>query len=298
MVRINPFRTALVCICFLSVIACLCLAQQPLSVENIKGNVYMVKGGAGANTGFYSGEDGVFVIDAKMTADSAKQMIEEIGKVTSKPITGIILTHGDGDHVNGLNGFPRGIKIYAHAQTKKDMENAAKAQNTQFLSEYLPNQVCSSAASKESVMTVPAGGENILLYYFGPAHTSGDLVVYFPNEKVAFVGDLVFVGRDPLVHRVKGGTSTGLQKCLKNLIELDADIYIGGHTDPLAKKDIQAAHDSIAQKREKVQAMAADGKSLQEVKKAFGIEESASKPGGMRFMSFVEVIYHDIAEGR
>ena len=126
MVKIDRFKIALLSVFFLLSISGLCLAQQPLSVEKIKGNIYMVKGGSGANTGFYVGKDEDLVIDAKMTADAAKQMIGEIAKVTSKPITGIILTHSDGDHVNGLNGFPGGLKIFAHAQTKKDMENAAK----------------------------------------------------------------------------------------------------------------------------------------------------------------------------
>ena len=50
---------------------------------------------------------------------------------------------------------------------------------------------------------------------FGPAHTSGDSIVFFPKERAAFVGDLVFLGRDPLVHRQKGGTSFGLARNLE-----------------------------------------------------------------------------------
>lgn len=298
MLKSDSFKSVLLGLLFLPAIAGLCFAQEPLSVEKIEGNVYMVKGGSGANTGFYVGENGVLVIDAKMTADAAKRIIQEIGKITSKPIIGIILTHSDGDHVNGLGGFPKGLKIYAHVATKKDMEEAAKAPNMQFLRDYLPNEISSPTASKESVMTIQTGGENLQLYYFGPAHTSGDIVVYFPKEKVAFVGDLVFVGRDPLIHRAKGGTSTGLQKYLESLLDLDANTFMTGHSDPLSKKDVRDAYNSIRETREKVKAMVAEGRSLQEVKKAFGIEESSSKPGGMRFMSFIEVVYLDLTENK
>lgn len=83
--------------------------QSALTAEKIAGNIYIVKGGV-ANTGFVVGEKAVAAIDAEMTADSATQMIEQIRKVTSLPLTTLILTHSDGDHVNGLAGFPQGLE--------------------------------------------------------------------------------------------------------------------------------------------------------------------------------------------
>ncbi len=69
----------------------------PISVQNVKGNIYQLKGGMGANSGFFIGEKEVLAIDAKMTEDAAKQMIAEIKKLTLNPISYIILTHGHGD---------------------------------------------------------------------------------------------------------------------------------------------------------------------------------------------------------
>jgi cyclase len=84
--------------------------QSAITAEKITDNIYIVKGGV-ANTGFVVGEKEVAAIDAEMTADSAQKMIDEIKKVTSKPLTKLILTHSDGDHVNGLAGFPKGLEI-------------------------------------------------------------------------------------------------------------------------------------------------------------------------------------------
>jgi glyoxylase-like metal-dependent hydrolase (beta-lactamase superfamily II) len=297
MSRTRGLKSVLLLVSFLLAGAGLCLSQQPLTIQKIKGDLYLAKGGNGANTGFYIADNEVIVIDAKMTADSQKQVIQEIKNITSKPVTRIILTHSDGDHVNGLNAFPTGLRIYAHPQTKRDMEEASKAPNTQYLRDYLPNEVCSPcAASKNSVMVVPAGSKKIELYFFGAAHTSGDLIPYFPAEKTAFVGDLAFTGRDPLIHRFKGGSSAGLIETLQGLLNLDADTFISGHSDPLSKQDIQSILTSVTEKRDKVKAMVAEGKSLEEIKKAFGVAEAPSKPGGMRFMSFVEVIYLDLTE--
>ncbi|MBP1624117.1 MAG: fold metallo-hydrolase [Acidobacteria bacterium] len=261
-------------------------AQQQsgaLKAEKITDTIYVVKGGL-ANTGFVIGEKEVVAIDAQMTADGAQKMIDEIKKTTPKPLTKIILTHSDADHVNGLPGFPQGIEIISSLQAKNEMAEAAKAPNSQALQAYLPTRTFTDN------MTIELGTERIQLLYFGPAHTSGDAVVFFPARKLAFVGDLVFIGRDPLIHRQKGGNSTGVTKTLKALIDLDADRYVPGHGDILSKSDVEGAMKNLQEKQEKVRAMIREGKSLDDVKKAFGVAESA-KPGGMRFPSLVEVIY-------
>ncbi len=278
--------------------AAICLPrQQPMTVQQIKGNIYMVKGGSGANTGFFIGDKEVLVVDAKMTADATRLEISEIRKLTDKPITRIVLTHSDGDHVNGLNGFPTGLRIYAHPQTKKDMEEAAKGANVQYLADYLPNEVCSPCTpSTSSAMNIKMGSEDVQLYYFGPAHTSGDLVVFFPAERVAFIGDLAFVGRDPLVHRQKGGTSIGYVNTLKSIIALKADTLIAGHNDPLSNEDLRTLAGSIEEKQAKVKAMVAEGKSIEDIKKAFGIQTPPAQPGRTGFPSLIDIIYQELAE--
>ncbi|MCX6562675.1 MAG: MBL fold metallo-hydrolase [Candidatus Aminicenantes bacterium] len=263
----------------------------PLTVQNIKGHIYLVKGGSGANGGFFIGAKGVVVIDAKMTAEAAKQTIAEIRKITPLPITHLLITHSDLDHVNGLGGFPPGLKILAHAQTKKDMDEAfQKDEALKPLLAYLPNQTFTDDFDLKGL------GEEIRLLYFGPAHTSGDIVVFFAAEKVAFIGDLAFIGRDPLIHKQKGGTSFGLVKALKDLLALDAETYIAGHNDPLTKNDIQGLMTSVEEKQAKVRDMIKAGRSLDEIKAAFGIAAAAGAPAGRSWPSLVEIIYQELTE--
>jgi cyclase len=257
--------------------------QSAITAEKITDNIYIVKGGV-ANTGFVVGEKEVAAIDAEMTADSAQKMIDEIKKVTSKPLTKLILTHSDGDHVNGLVGFPKGLEILSSAQAKNEMAEAFKAPNAQVLQAFLPTR---TFADKMDFDIAP---ERIQLLYFGPAHTSGDAVVFFPDRKLAFVGDLVFIGRDPLIHRQKGGTSTGLINTLKALLELNADRYVPGHGNIAAKSDIEAEMKSLQEKQDKVRSLIKEGKSMEEIKTAFGIPTAPAKPGGFSFPSIVEVM--------
>lgn len=267
------------------------LSQQPpavLTTEKISDNIYIVKGGV-ANTGFVVGEKEVAAIDAEMTAGSAKQMIDEIKKVTANPLTKLIITHSDGDHVNGLAGFPKGLEIISSIQAKNEMEEAFKAPNAQGLQEFLPTK---TFADKLDLVVAP---ERMKLIHLGQAHTSGDIVVLFPDRKIAFVGDLVFIGRDPLIHRQKGGTSTGLIKALKAILDLNAEKFIPGHGNVIGKGEVESALKSLQEKQDKVRLLIKEGKSLDEVKTSFGIPTAPAKPGGFSFPSIVEVIYLELS---
>jgi len=260
-----------------------------LSVELLKGGVYVVKGGSGANAGIVIGRKEVVVIDAKMTEESSRAMLAEIKKLTPNPLKYVVLTHSDGDHVNGLSGFPKGLSIVAQTNTRRDMEEAFKEPKMSALAPYLPNETLAGGRP------LSIDGARMELLYFGPAHTSGDLVVYVPDQKIAFLGDLAFIGRDPLIHRQKGGTSFGLVQNLQKILALDADTFISGHSDPLTKADLQGLLTSIEEKQAKVKALIREGKSLDEIKSAFGLAEAPGQATRRR-PSLVEIIYQELAE--
>ena len=266
-------------------ITSLSLAQEKpsgLTVQKVADRLYLVTGGAGANTGFYTGSKEVIVIDAKMTPESAKAMLAAIANVSQKPVTTIILTHSDRDHVGGLSGMPEGVRIIAHANSRIHMEEAAVPQS------HLP-----SLAFTDS-LTLYTDNMPIKLLYFGPAHTNGDVVVFFPALRTAFVGDLLFFGRDPLIHLAKHGTSFGLINVLQSLLLLDADTFISGHAEPVTKKEIRELMVGIQEKQERVRGLIREGKTLAEVKQAFGIDDTPAKPGTMKFPSLAEVIYTEL----
>jgi cyclase len=261
-------------------------AASKMTTQKLTDHIFMVRGGV-ANTGFVIGNNGVLVIDANMSVEDTHLTLDEIRKTTPLPVSMLILTHSDGDHVNGIGGYPQGIEIIAHEQAKKEMEAAFKAPDLQSLRAWLPGKTFNDE------MNLVFGSEKIRLLYFGPAHTSGDAVVFFPDEKLAFIGDLVFLGRDPVIHTEKGGSSTGILNTLKALLEMDAERYVPGHNDVVTKSDISAEIKSIEEKQEKIKPMIQQGKSLDEVKKAMGIVDSPANAGGFRFPSLVEIIYNE-----
>src|SRR3954466_7203966 len=81
-------------------------APPPITMKMLKPDVWAGLGGAGGNSTIIIGKTGVIVVDAKQTEAGAKDLLAQIAKITSKPVTTAIITHSDGDHVNGLAAFP------------------------------------------------------------------------------------------------------------------------------------------------------------------------------------------------
>src|ERR1700677_3802769 len=189
----------------------------PFVVHQLKPNVYWIEGGGG-NSGVIVGEKGVIVVDAKTTPAAGKELLDDIAKITPKPVTTVILTHSDGDHVNGLASFPAGVKVIAQENNKKEQETALAAGGRGAPpADHLPSQVISK--DKEAFKIE---GVKFEFHHWAPAHTSGDLIIYLPSEKIVFAGDVIAGGKasDPLIHLEKNGSSEGWITTVKGIAAL------------------------------------------------------------------------------
>jgi glyoxylase-like metal-dependent hydrolase (beta-lactamase superfamily II) len=280
----------------LSAFATLASAQgqgqpAPLMVHQLKPNVYWVEGGGG-NSGVIVGEKGVIVVDAKVSAAAGKELLDDIAKITPKPVTTVILTHSDGDHVNGLASFPAGLTIIAHENNKKEQEAAlARGGRGAPPADRLPTQLVTK--EKEDLKI---DGVKIELHHWAPAHTSGDLIVYLPAEKIVFTGDIIASQfPDPLIHLEKNGSSEGWIKTTKGILGLNADEFVPGHGMLQSKADIQKRLTDAEAKRAKIKELVAQGKSLDEIRTAVGDPPPAPAGGrGPNFASFTTVVYEEL----
>jgi len=271
-------------------------AAAPFMAHQLKPNVYWIEGGGG-NSGVIIGDKGVIVIDAKTTAAGGKELLENIAKLTPKPVTTVILTHSDGDHVNGLASFPAGVKVIAQENNKKEQETALAAGGRGAPpADHLPTQVISK--DKESLKIE---GVKFEFHHWAPAHTSGDLIIYLPSEKIVFCGDIIAGGKtaDPLIHLEKNGSSEGWITTVKGIVAFNADEFVEGHGDVLAKADIQKRLADAEAKRAKVKDLVAQGKSLDDIRTAVGDPPPAAPGGGGRgpgFPSFTTVVYQELTK--
>ncbi len=263
-------------------------AQQreapPVEFLKISDNLYEIHGGSGANGGLYIGDNGTLVIDAKMNKESVNQVLAGIKKITDKPVKYLVNTHSDGDHVNGNRFFPENVIIVAHKNCRKEFfhtqrDGSASKWSSTELAPFVP-----SVTFKDK-MDIYLGTKKVELWYFGKGHTTGDIVVYFPEEKTAFVGDQIFIGRAQLIHAYKGGNSFAHVKTLaKMLSTLDAKKFCSGHADVIGREAVKKHIKEMVTLQDKVKDLKSLGKKLGEIKAKFNENESR----------LIEAIYNEI----
>ena len=263
---------------------------QPLKTTHIKDNVYWVQGGVGSNDGFIVGTNGVVVVDTKSTVDSEKGVLAAIAAVTPKAVDTAIVTHSDNDHVNGLAALPSGVTVIAQENCKSEMQASAGTRNP-APQDRLPNKTY----AKTDKLTID--GIHIRLYHWAPGHTSGDTVVYLPDEKIVFAGDLLVTNRpDTGIHPEKNGSAAGWIENVKGILSLNADTYLTGHGDMMTRADVQKKLALIQDKYNKIKTMIAQGKSLDEIKTSLG-EPTTTPPnanGTPAAATLTEVMYKEV----
>ncbi len=127
------------------------------------------------------------------------------------------------------------------------------------------------------------------LIHIAPAHTSSDLAVYLPDEKLVVGGDLPGDG-DPTVHLEKNGSPEGWIRFVSALVALDANTYIRGHADVTTRDQVRAVLVRTQAKRAKIVDLVREGKSLDEIRQAAG--DPPKNPS--RFPAFTETTYQEL----
>ena len=250
-------------------------AEQPVEFKKISDRLFEIVGGRGARGGAYIGDDGVLVIDAKMNKASVDQVIEGIKQITDKPIKYLVNTHGDGDHIVGNRYFPETVTIIAHENCRKDFflsgrNGAASQWSKPDLAPFVPSLTFSDK------MNIHLGSKTVELWYFGVGHTTGDTVVYFPEEKTAFIGDQIFLTRAQLIHSYKGGDSFEHVRTLAKMLQaIDAEKFCSGHSEMTSRAGIENHIGQIKERQGKIRALIAMGKNAEEIKREF--EESEAR---------------------
>jgi len=134
-------------------------------------------------------------------------------------------------------------------------------------------------------MDIYLSSKKVEVWYFGVGHTTGDAVIYFPEEKTAFIGDQIFISRPQLIHSYKGGNSFEHVKTLSKMIAiLDADKFCSGHAEIIDRATIKNHIEQMKKRQEKVKKLIEKGMSLEEIKSEFEENEG----------SLTEVIYNEI----
>lgn len=267
--------TALFLIAFLS--SGMLYAQErespPVSLDKVTEHVYLVKGGQGSNGGVIIGENAVLLIDSKMNEESVNQTINAVQELSDKAIKYLFNTHSDGDHIMGNRYLPASLTFMAHKNCRDDFfkENFGRASDWDE-PDFYP---FTPSVTFEKKMELWLGKDLVEFHYFGIGHTTGDAFVYFPEEKVAFIGDMFFTDRPQLIHSIKNGNSFQYVQTMERMLEtLDAQIFLSGHSDPVGRSEIREHLKQLVDRQNKVKQLISQGRSLEDTLESFEENEA------------------------
>ena len=189
------------------------------SVEKVVDGVWMAQTDQGVNAGWILVGDEVVAVDAGSDAATAKALLEKIQETAGKPVRYLVITHAHGDHAGGAATF-----VAAGAQIVCS-ENAAPALAASAAATTRP-RLSMLAFSERFAMF--GAKQRVAVYFLGAAHTSGDIVVLLPDQKVLFTGDLALGKRVPYM-QAPDVNPKGWENALAVLSRQDVEKIVPGH---------------------------------------------------------------------
>jgi cyclase len=187
--------------------------------------------GAGGNTIVRKTPAGSIIIDTKYQGKNVYEaMMAALTAIHATPVKYAFLSHYHADHSGNSGAFQAaGAQVVGHANVPG------------LLPKIDPKATDVPAPAAPTITfdkhyVLSFGGTQVEGFYFGPGHTAGDAVYYFPKLKVVTTGDLAVTIITPNVDYAGGGSMLGLQHVLHETAKLDFTLCIPGHRQDMMTK--------------------------------------------------------------
>ena len=205
-------------------------ALPPPVVEEVAGGVFAYLQPDGSwglnNTGFLVGRDAVTAIDTCFTEARTRAFLDAVRGVSSSPVRTLLNTHHHGDHTHG-NFLVPAATIVGHELCRQAVLESGHAATALFAGvEWGELMLAPPFVTFADRLNVYVDDLKIEAIFVGPAHTTNDIVLWLPEPKVLFTGDLAFNGGTPFVMM---GSVAGSLDALPRLRDLGAETVVPGH---------------------------------------------------------------------
>ena len=282
------------------------------SLQKIGNGIYAWIGAHGdSNAGAVITPNGLLAIDAQQTRALGSSFRSAIETETGRVTTQLIDTHFHLDHTAGNVVFAD-VPIAAHDKTRQSLHaylGTAKddrwlvsdpGQKLRLLfgsnvhelvssgdpleqwflkrisgPDYRSIELVGPSETFSDQMAVHCLEGTLHAEYWGPAHCDGDLILHVPRQKVAFLGDLLFVGRFPWLGDCDLG---GWITCLDRVLGLDIETVVPGHGGVSTLKEVADFRDLLAALRAGVHSAIAAGLSEDATVQEVGFPQYAAIP--------------------
>jgi glyoxylase-like metal-dependent hydrolase (beta-lactamase superfamily II) len=212
-----------------------------------------------SNAGLVMGDGVSLLVDTLFDLKLTAEMLAAMQPVTRvSPIGTLVNTHANGDHCYG-NELVEGAEIIASAATAHEMNevppamlaalNKADGEVGELFRHFFGAfefdgiNVSMPTRTFEGRLEVDVAGRMVELIEVGPAHTRGDTIVYVPDARTVYTGDILFIGGTPIVWA--GPLGNWVAAC-DLMLGMDVDTVVPGHGPITDKAGIVAVRDYLA----------------------------------------------------
>jgi glyoxylase-like metal-dependent hydrolase (beta-lactamase superfamily II) len=251
----------------------------PITAKKLTDRI-VVLSGAGGNVGLVIAPEGGLMIDGGLP-NRAGDLAKAVADIIRRPVQVLFNTHYHGDHVgsNELLGKNK-VRIIAHTNVKKRLGERIESQAFGRTIEPL-------SATGQPTETFPVGGkltfgrEAVQYTHVPLAHTDGDAWVFFPQANILHTGDLLFIERYPVVDFTVGGSLAGMTAALDRVVRAvdKTTQIIPGHGPVVTIKELLATRQMWAALNQRLEMMAKEGRTVDEVVKAAPTKDFDAKVG-------------------
>ena len=263
--RFMPSLLALAALCA----APAAFAQQDYSkvqikTEKLSATTYMLVG-SGGNIGVSVGADAAFIVDDEF-APLSEKIKAAVAALSDKPIKFVLNTHFHGDHTGGNENFGKvDATIIAHENVRKRMAAADAIEQADKSRAAAPHKALPVLTFADDV-TLQLNGDEVLFFHVPHGHTDGDAIVWFKNSNVIHLGDIFFNGLYPYIDGGSGGSVDGTVAAVDKVLALARDDtkLIPGHGPLASKADLRAYRAMLDTINQRVKALVASGKTLEQ----------------------------------
>ena len=255
-------------------------ASEILDIIKVKEDIYMAIGKkgevVGANAAIIINEDDVTIVDTHISPKVARELRQQVRKITEKPIKEVINTHFHLDHTDGNQVFSPVANIIGHVNTrqillergrehissvqkrfreriangerklsslKDEKEQQALKETITYWSKFLAEvemilptlNITPPNLTLEKKIVLHKGKREIQIAFYGRGHTAGDVVVFLPQEKVLYSGDLLVSSGLPYM---ADGYISEWVKTLTEIEQLGFETVIPGHGPVFKGKEL------------------------------------------------------------
>jgi len=212
-----------------------------------------------SNAGLVVGDGVSLLVDTLFDLHLTRRMLDSMASVTrTAPIGTLVNTHANGDHCYG-NQLVDQAEIIATVATAHEMTevppamlaalNGAPGEVGELFRSFFGAFDFADIDLKlptrtfEKRLDLDIGGRAVELIEVGPAHTQGDTIVIVPDAKVAYTGDILFIGGTPIVWA--GPLSNWVAAC-DLMLGMDIDTVVPGHGPITDKSGVAQVRDYLA----------------------------------------------------